>query len=162
MTPQYISNRTAKQDVASCIKHAAGYGLAGSTCAESVALAFASILGMSEQDARRIVSGLAGGIGGHGATCGTVTAAVCMLGWHYGPKSFEDMQARRKALLHAGEFMDRFVRRHGTTTCRELCTAGNPSTPEGAQAIKESGMPLQLIRSASEILVEVLQSEGRR
>ncbi|MFW5487913.1 MAG: C-GCAxxG-C-C family protein [Desulfovibrio sp.] len=144
-------------DLTECIEQAVAFGQAGYTCAESVASAFAPVLGMATQDARRVVSGLAGGMGGHGATCGTVTAAICMLGWYFGPKTQEDVLGRQKVLGLTGEFMARYAERYGTTTCRELCTAGDPGTPEGGQAIRASGMPLKFIRSAAEILAELLR-----
>ncbi len=117
---------------------------------------------MAPETARKTASGFAGGIGLSGATCGAVTAAILMIGLHSGPETLEDVQSRQQTLRMAGEFMKRFRTRHGSTICRELCTAGDPRTEEGSLAIRASGMPRALIRSASEILTELLQEAERQ
>lgn len=154
--PQISSFSSGPRAYTPCISQAAAYGESGCTCAESVALAFGPMLGMPAKTSRKIASGFAGGIGLSGATCGAATAAILMLGLHFGPETLEDVQSRQHTLCMAEEFMERFCARHGSAICKELCTAGDLRTKEGSQAIRASGMPLVLIRSASEILGELL------
>ena len=80
----------------------------GYNCSQSVAMAFADLMGMEEATAARISSGFGGGMGHTKNTCGAITGALMVLGM----LGYSDQQAN--ALL-------RQVREgHGALDCASL------------------------------------------
>jgi C_GCAxxG_C_C family probable redox protein len=133
--------------------------LAGYSCSEAVLAAFGPGLGLERQTAARMAAGLAGGIGLTGRTCGVVAASVLVLGLKFGPDKVGDRYQRHRAMVLGGEFCERFKALHGSLECRELCKGMDLGTPEGAKAIRASGIPERLIADAAGILVGMLSVE---
>jgi len=132
---------------------------AGHSCSEAVLAAFGPVLGLDAATASRMASGLAGGIGLTGAACGVVTASVLVLGLKFGPGATDARYARQRAMMLGGEFCERFEDLHGSLNCRDLCKGMSLGTPEGAKAIRASGIPERLIADAAGILVNMLEQE---
>ena len=88
--------------------------------AESVFMALNETLdgGLTPETAKRIATGLGGGLGATGGTCGALTGGVLAIGLI--AKS-DDAIARKKTLypLAAG-LQDRFRERFGSSDCRDL------------------------------------------
>lgn len=140
-------------------------GRQGYSCSEAVFLALSSEQDFPPELGLKLACGLAGGLGLSGETCGVVTAAALALGLRFGPAGIDERFQRQHTLLLVGEFVDRFQKQHGTSRCCELCLQGVPPTPERGKAIRESGLPLELIRSgvriASEVMLEAVDHEGK-
>lgn len=132
--------------------------VSGHSCSEAVMAAFGPRLGLDRVTSIKLAAGLAGGIGLTGNVCGVVTASVLVLGLLYGPEKVEDRYQRHRAMLLAGEFAERFEAEHGSLDCRELCGGMDLGTPEGAKAIRESGIPEKLIADATRLLVKMLET----
>lgn len=133
-------------------------GLNGCSCSEAILFTYAPRFGLTKSTALKAAAGLAGGVGLAGQTCGVVTASVIVLGLVNGPDTMADVQGRRQAMIQASCFVDEFERIHGSLLCSKLCAGLDMRTPEGAKAIRHSGIPEKLIRSAGEILDSMLNN----
>ncbi|GAW93312.1 C-GCAxxG-C-C family protein [Calderihabitans maritimus] len=99
---------------------AGNYFREGYNCAESIFLTFRELL-MPELDANlvKLASGLGGGLGHAGCSCGALTGSVVVLGLLRGRTS-TDMAGRDAIYELSREFHDRFKENFGKTCCRVL------------------------------------------
>lgn len=94
----------------------------GHNCAQATAAAFAERFGLEREAVLRATAGFGGGRGGLRETCGAVSAMAYVAGLHMGGYDPGDT-ASKKALYDLVKSMDgEFLRRFGTTNCRELLT----------------------------------------
>jgi len=96
----------------------------GLNCAQSVFCAFAEDLGLDLETAKKVSSGLGGGVGRMREVCGAVTGATLALGMKLGP----DKNAVYPAVQ---ELMAKFKAECGSYVCRELLE-GSGATQGGA------------------------------
>ena len=142
------------------VAEAVALGTGGHSCSQSVAVAFSRALGLDASLFLRMSSPLAGGMGLSGHVCGVVSAGLLVLGAACGPETAADAERSRRTMLLASEYMERFAGANGSLLCAELWTGPDPSTPDGARAIRLSGRPERLIRSGAEMLADILAREG--
>lgn len=92
----------------------------GASCAQAVLTACAPMLGLSEEMAMRLGSGMGAGLAGLRETCGAVSAMVAVMGLREGPST--PMEAKTKAAHYERirEAITAFEERFGTHNCREL------------------------------------------
>ncbi len=114
--------------------------LSGYNCAQSVLFAYGPQLGLDGDTALKLASGLGGGMGRCGETCGAVTGGILVLGLKYGRGSHEDRSAAEVAHQKTRELMETFERAHGTCDCRTLLGGCDLRTPEGQQRFKEQDL----------------------
>jgi len=89
-------------------------------CAESVFMALNEALdgGLTPETAKRIATGLGGGLGATGGTCGALTGGVLAIGLI---AASDDAIARKKTIYPlAADLQDRFRERFGSSDCRDL------------------------------------------
>ncbi len=91
----------------------------GLNCAQIVLAAFAPRLGLDPDLARRLTTGLGGGVARMGGTCGAVAGAQLVLGLRFGA-SDGNSRAKEETYRRIAEFHRRFSARHRSTVCREL------------------------------------------
>lgn len=106
------------------IEKAASLFKGGCNCAQAVFAAFADELGMDEELAKKVATGLGGGVGRMREVCGTVSAAALVIGMRLGPdkmKSYPVIQ----------DFCAKFREKCGSIVCRELLE-GTDATTGGA------------------------------
>lgn len=122
-------------------------------CSQTVFSLFAPELGIDENTALKIASGVGGGMT-RAETCGAVTGAYMVIGLkrgHY--NSDPEKKAKTKMLIQ--RFNEEFEKKHGSLICKKL-TGYDISTPEGSQAANESGVFMSkcpyFIQSACKIL----------
>ena len=96
----------------------------GCNCAQAVFAAFADELGMDEESAKRIATGLGGGVGRMREVCGAVSAAAMIIGMRLGPD-------KTKAYPAIQEFCAKFKEKAGSIVCRDLLK-GTGATTGGA------------------------------
>lgn len=94
-------------------------------CPQAVLSAFKKIYGNISDDLFRAATGMAGGIGLSGDTCGALSGAVLavsvMRGRDY--DNLEDKErARTEAYKMARELHDRFIEEYGSTCCYDIQT----------------------------------------
>jgi hypothetical protein len=84
------------------------------------------------------------------------------LGLLAGNNSLEPIEQKELSYSLAREFVDEFLRRRGSTQCRELLGI-DISTPEGLERVREEGLAEtlcpELVRDAAKILSEMIQKQ---
>jgi len=105
----------------------------------------------------QIAAGFAGGMR-QGETCGAVTGAFMVLGLRHCSTDCERPAGRSKAYARVVGSADRFKKRNGSLTCRDLLGC-DISTAEGLKQAKEQGLfettCVQMVTDAAEILEEM-------
>jgi C_GCAxxG_C_C family probable redox protein len=96
----------------------------GCNCAQAVFAAFADEFGLDEEFAKRLATGLGGGVGRMREVCGAVSAAALVIGMRLGPD-------KMKAYPVIQDFCAKFKDRCGSIVCRELLE-GTGATTGGA------------------------------
>ena len=127
----------------------------GFNCGQSVLEAFRDMTGLTEDQCRRVATGLGGGFRS-GSICGAASGAVLVLGMLH-PHNEEDMNQKAETGKLVKEFVSRFKAQFGDLLdCRDLLPAkGLEGVPEVAElgAAKHCEM---LIVSAVAILYDYL------
>ena len=109
------------------------YHKRGFNCGQSVLEAFRDLTGLTEDQCRRIATGLGGGFRS-GNICGAASGAVLVLGMLH-PHNEEDMAQKAATGKLVKEFVGRFAQRfNGKVDCRDLLQEKNlQSVPEVAE-----------------------------
>ena len=122
----------------------------GCNCAQAVFTAFADEFGMDEQFAKRLATGLGGGVGRMREVCGAVSAAALVIGMRLGPD-------KMKAYPVIQDFCAKFKERCGSIICRDLLEgtgATTGGTPESRTPEYYQKRPcVELVKIAAELLV---------
>ncbi len=92
----------------------------GFTCSSAVFSTFSRELGLDPEIARKCACGFGAGISKTGSVCGAVSGAILVIGLKYGKTKQGDDAATEKTRTLVGEFMQEFVKRHGSVNCTEL------------------------------------------
>jgi C_GCAxxG_C_C family probable redox protein len=89
----------------------------GFNCSQAVFSAYASQIGIDDEDALKLAAPFGGGVSRQGNVCGAVTGALLALGLGRGNATLENKDENYRL---ADEFINRFREQHGTILCREL------------------------------------------
>ena len=106
------------------VKKAEALFTGGCNCAQAVFTAFADEFGMDEELAKRLATGLGGGVGRMREVCGAVSAAAMVIGMRLGPD-------KMKAYPAIQDFCAKFKAEAGSIVCRDLLE-GTGATTGGA------------------------------
>ena len=99
---------------------AQAYFLQGYNCAQSVLLAFAPDLGLTNDEAARMASSFGGGMGRLREVCGALSASFLILGLREGYSSPTDDEAKARQYARVQKIAAQFRAIHGTILCRDL------------------------------------------
>ena len=128
---------------------------AGHNCAQSVLMAYADVLGLTETQAAMVSVGFGGGMGRLRLHCGAFSAAVMLAGALEGPDGAEKSH-RPSTYARVQEIYRQFVARNGTISCAELLgRAGVPEDPTPEERTPEyyAKRPCaRVIRSACQLI----------
>lgn len=94
--------------------------LAGCNCAQAVALAFADLTDLTEQQILRAASDFGGGVSGTHGTCGTVSGMALILGLVRGYEDISDAEHKHRLYSEGKKLILQFMDEFGTVTCSEL------------------------------------------
>jgi len=134
----------------------------GFNCSQSVFAAHAEALGVNQELAFRIASGLGAGMGRMQETCGAVTGACLVLGLRYGHSAAADTEGKDRVYALVQDFHRRFAELHGTTRCRDLLGCDIRTEP-GRRKFADEGLSktvcLPCVRSADRILGEIVSEK---
>lgn len=123
----------------------------GLNCAQAVFCAFADELGMDMDTAKRISSGLGGGVGRMREVCGAVTGATLVLGM----RSSGD---KAEVYPSVQDLCAKFKSETGTIVCRELLAGSGATTGGAPEARTDSYYKkrpcVELVRLAASIITE--------
>ena len=102
--------------------------LSGYNCAQAVAVAFHDELGLSEQQAARMVSAFGGGMGRMREVCGAVSGMLMVAGLLYGYETPGDDVSKKAHYVRVQHLAGRFREEVGSIVCREILK-NPPSDP---------------------------------
>ncbi len=137
-----------------------GFG-GGIHCSMAVLGEVAGLIGMDEEEAKKLGSAFGDGMG-HGGVCGCVTGAYMALGLRFG--NWEEGQTEQMAILSEkkAEFERRFTEKFKSVICPEILGGLNPAKPEEKAVIVEKGLMkttcAPAVCAAAEILKELLDA----
>jgi len=99
---------------------ASEYMKKGYNCAQSIMKAYASEVGMKEEDAVRMASALGGGVGRNGHICGAVSGAALIIGMKFGTTDPADFPAKEKAYNKTNELLEKFSAENKSVLCKRI------------------------------------------
>lgn len=99
---------------------------AGYNCCQAVAMTFADVLGMSEDEVARLASGFGGGMGRMREVCGTVSAMTMIAGAMIPADDVNDKEAKTANYALVQEMAGEFKQMCGSILCRELLGLSKP------------------------------------
>ena len=110
----------------------------GYNCAQAIAGAYASELGMEEKRALRLASGFGAGMGGMRGVCGAISGMMLVYSAARGYDEAADMEGKKRLYASEQAMVKRFTDTFEALHCRELLkragieAGGTPSerTPE--------------------------------
>ena len=102
--------------------------LAGYNCAQSVAMAYADLMGMDVKAAARLASPFGAGMGRMREVCGAVSGMLMVAGLLYGYDSPNDDAAKKGHYSLVQELAGQFREEVGSIVCREILK-NPPSDP---------------------------------
>ena len=143
---------------------AQAYFLQGYNCAQSVLLAFAPDLGLTNDEAARMASSFGGGMGRLREVCGALSASFLILGLREGYSSPTDDEAKTAHYKRIQDLAEQFRQRHGTIICRELLGLGEGPdnyVPEKRTEAYYASRPCdRCIADAAEIISAFLETQA--
>lgn len=136
---------------------ARNFFLQGANCAQAVAAAFASEVGMSEAELFKLASGFGGGVGRRREVCGAVSGMVLIANMLYGNDDIADKDAKDAHYARIRELLKPFETQNGSIICRELLGLdenGEPSHVSEARTAKyyQQRPCAELVADAADIL----------
>lgn len=136
----------------------------GYSCAQAVFAAYSEECGIDKETARKIATGLGGGLGHTGNVCGAVIGAILVLGQRYGMDSLENPDNRERTYALVQKLIKRFTGIHGSINCPDLL-GYDMSDPAQLAEAKEKKVGARicpgLVRDAAEILDQIIREEAR-
>ena len=138
---------------------ASEYMRKGFNCTQSIIKAYASEVGMKEEDAVRMASSLGGGVGRNGHICGAVSGAALIIGMKFGTTDPANFRAKEEAYNKTNELLEKFSAENKSVLCKELIPYDIKNT-EDLKKAREAGVftkqcPLY-VSSAGRILVSII------
>ena len=127
-------------------------------CSQSVLVAVAEELGLSEEQALKLGACFGGGMC-KGEVCGACTGALMALGLKYGQTAVDDLESRKKTNDITVRFMDLFKKENGSYICKELLGC-DLATSEGKQYTLDNKLFVEfcpkMVESATRIAEKLL------
>lgn len=124
-------------------------------CSQSVIVAFADELGITDEQALKLGGCFGGGMC-KGEVCGACTGALMALGLKYGQSKVEDLQSRAKASEVAVQFLDTFAKENGSYICKEIL-GYDLAIPEEKLEAREKGLFTTVCPKMVESAVKIVE-----
>ena len=132
----------------------------GYNCSQSVALAFAPEMGLSEEQALKMAAGFGGGFGRMREVCGAFSGLTLVLGALYGS---DDPAQKTKIYTEVQALAEEYKQRSGggSIICRELLGLSKPegtpvASPRTAEYYQKRPCA-ELVRMAADLLAEYIK-----
>lgn len=137
----------------------------GYNCCQSIAVAYADLLGLSPQMAARLSSGFGGGMGRLREVCGAVSGMVFVASALKGYSDPKDNAQKKELYALVQKLAGAFERENGSVVCRELLGLSvkkeDPTPSERTEGYYKKRPCAELVRMAAEILErELLLNES--
>ena len=132
----------------------------GYNCSQSVALAFAPEMGLSEEQALKMAAGFGGGFGRMREVCGAFSGLTLVLGALYGS---DDSAQKTQIYIEVQALAEEYKQRSGggSIICRELLGLSKPegtpvASPRTAEYYQKRPCA-ELVRMAADLLAEYIK-----
>lgn len=137
----------------------------GYNCCQSIAVAYADLLGLSSEMAARLSSGFGGGMGRLREVCGAVSGMVFVASALKGYSDPKDNAQKKELYALIQKLAGAFERENGSIVCRELLGLSvkkeDPTPSERTEGYYKKRPCAELVRMAAEILErELLLNES--
>ena len=136
--------------------------LSGYNCAQAVAVAFREELGLTEQQAARMVSAFGGGMGRMREVCGAVSGMLFVLGSLYGYDTPGDDVRKKELYSRVQALAAGFRAENGSIICREILK--NPPsdpTPSPRTAEYYAQRPCaRMVLTAARLMEQFMEETG--
>lgn len=109
-------------------------------CSQSVLVAFADELGLTEDESLRVACAFGGGIGRQQHTCGAVTGAAMALGLKFGKGRNDEDEKKLQTYDKTIELFNKFASLNGSTNCRRLLNDLDMRDEDDLSLIKEQNL----------------------
>lgn len=145
---------------------AKAYFLEGYNCAQSVAGAYADVIGLPFETAVRLASGFGGGIGRLREVCGAMCGSVLVLSAVYGYEEAKAFAEKKELYEQVQDMAKGFVQENGFLRCRDLLglekNSATPATPEKRTVEYYKRRPCaDIVWAAAAVLEEKLTEDGK-
>lgn len=140
-------------------EYAAELFVKGYNCAQSVAVAFCDVTGLSEDFSAKMTSSFGGGMGRMREVCGAVSGMLMVLGLVYGYDTPGDDAAKRAQYQDVQHLAQVFREQCGSIICREILK-NPPSYPTPSPRTAEyyrSRPCARMVASAAGILDQYIR-----
>lgn len=101
----------------------------GYNCAQSVAIAFADLLGMEEKTLAKMMSGFGGGFGHQGEVCGAISGMTFVINALYGYDDYRATTEKKICYQTSFDMLEQFRACNGSVLCRDLLKDANNPPP---------------------------------
>ena len=98
----------------------------GYNCCQAVAMTYADVLGLPEDQVAKLASGFGGGMGRMREVCGTVSAMTMVAGAMIPANDVSNKEAKTANYALVQEMADEFRKKNGSIICRELLGLSKP------------------------------------
>ena len=98
----------------------------GYNCCQAVAMTFADVIGLPEEEVARLASGFGGGMGRMREVCGTVSAMTMVAGAMIPANDVSDKAAKSANYALVQDMAGEFRKLNGSIICRELLGLDKP------------------------------------
>lgn len=157
-TESLASTSQPKTSIQDRPEHAKERFLKSMNCSQAVLETYAEDMGMSVENARRVASAFAGGMG-MGAECGAITGAMMVIGMKHGKILDEDSAADKETFSRVAKLVEEFKKEHGDIQCSKLLGA-DMGTPEGVKKAADQGLFTsrcpQFVETTAKVLEKIL------
>lgn len=108
----------------------------GFNCAQSVFLAYADVLDIELEMAKKMTVSFGGGVGRMREVCGTVSAMAMLAGFRYPVLDIADQEARTRNYAMVQKMAGLFKAKYPSIICRELLPPAEAATTSPAPALR--------------------------
>ncbi|MDA3899690.1 MAG: C-GCAxxG-C-C family protein [Spirochaetes bacterium] len=112
----------------------------GFNCSQSVLFSYADRLGISEDNALKIMTGFGAGMGRRQEICGAVSGGIAVLSMLYGRTGSDDKQKTDETYDKTRKLIEAFISNYGTVNCLSLLGGCRLLSEEGQQRFKDENM----------------------
>jgi len=128
----------------------------GRSCAQAILTTYSDKYNIDVEQAMKLTTGLAGGMGRMASTCGTVTGSILVLGLDKSSGLVGDTASKEATMQAVQTFSQKFEEKHGTLVCKELldCDISQESSYKKAQ---EEGLFKSRCPNFVETAVDILE-----
>lgn len=108
----------------------------GFNCSQSVFLAYADVLDLELELAKKMTVSFGGGVGRMREVCGTISAMAMLAGFRYPVLETSDQQARTRNYAMVQKMAELFKEKHASIICRNLLPPEDAATTTPAPSLR--------------------------